>query len=559
MARRIRWQILIAFVSCTFVLALMSYLAITTAAIQRPVEGGDYVEALLDAPTQINPLIGDPSIDQGAADVQALIFDGLVRLSADGVPESALATSWIVDETGEVYTFVLRDGVRWHDGQPLTMNDVLFTIRAIQGPAFAGNPSLRAIWRASIVDAIDEHTLIVRLGSPFAPFLKYATFPILPSHLLADVSPEQWASSGFAQKPIGTGPYQIDQLSAERVLLRANPEYYRGRPFIDSIELRPYNSSQAALNDLLRGTIQGLSFTSTNDLRNFNVPRALHRFSAPLDGYTMLTFNLREGPLADLGLRRALAAGLDRDALVNTIFGKSAAVIDTPILPQWWAAAPEIGWYPFGQDRAATLLDDLGYIRNVTGMRSRDGVPLAFELITDGSSDRQATAQEIARQWALIGVSVSIITLEPDALQQRLSDHQFSMAIHSWQRLGGDPDIYELWHSDQADSGRNYAGLRDSEIDTLINRARTDSDSDIRIGAYTAFQRRWIDLAPSIVLYQPLLISITSTALGGLATDDAATPESPQPLMIGREGRFRDVIHWYLRSAREIRGDLREP
>ena len=484
MVRRIRWQILIAVVSSVLVLTLMSYLAITTAAVQRPVEGGAYVEGLLYTLRQINPLIEDSSVDQGASDIQALIFDGLVHIGPTGQSEPALALSWTVDQTGQIYTFVLRDGVRWHDGTPVSIKDVLFTIGAIQGPAYAGNPSISAIWRNVTVDQIDERTFSCRLNAPFAAFLEYATFPILPAHLLANIPPEQWATTPFARLPIGTGPYRVAELSAGRALLRANPNYYRGRAFIDSIELRYYDNPQAALNDLIRGEILGLSFPSTNELRTYNLPRLITRRSAPLDGYTTLTFNLRSAPLADLGLRRALATGLDRQELITRLFDGQALALDTPILPQWWAAAPEVGWPPTGIERATALLTDLGYVPGVDGVRMRDGKPLVFELITDGAPDRLAAAQEVARQWSLIGVTVQVQQLDAQELQRRLATHDFSIAIHAWQRLGADPDIYELWHSSQAQQGRNYAGLQDTEIDALIGRARQETDMDTRMSDY---------------------------------------------------------------------------
>lgn len=562
MVRRIRWQILIAVISSILVLTLMSYLAITTTAVQRPVEGGSYVEGLLYTPRQINPLIEDTSVDQGATDIQALVFDGLISLGANGStdPEPALARSWTVDQTGQVYTFVLRDGVNWHDGTPVTIADVLFTISAIQGPAYAGNPSLSAIWKSVTVDQIDERTFSCRLTAPFAAFLKYATFPILPAHLLAATPPEQWGTIPFAQNPIGTGPYSVAELSAGRALLRANPNYYRGRPFIESIELRYYDNQQLALNDLVRGTIQGLSFASTSELRTFELPRILERRAAPIDSYTTLTFNMRNGPLSDLGLRRALAAGLDRQALIDQTLDGQAVVLDTPILPQWWAASNEIGWPPAGPERATALLTDLGYLPGSDGVRQRDGQSLVFELITDGAADRLAAAQEIARQWSLIGVTITIQQLEAPELQRRLAAHEFSIAIHAWQRLGADPDIYELWHSSQAEQGRNYAGLEDDEIDRLISSARQDVDMETRMNDYRGFQQRFIDLAPSLPLYQPLLYYATNTTLGGVDFEAPALSTNTGPqLLIGRESRFRSVIHWFLRSAREIRGDLRQP
>lgn len=557
MARRIRWQILIAAVSSLLVLALMSYLAITTAAVQRPVVGGDYVEGLLYTPQQLNPLISDPMLDPGASDIQALVFEGLVRTGDSGLPEPGLASSWEIDDTGQVYTFTLRTDVSWHDGRPLTVDDVLFTVRAIQGPAFTGNPSVGAVWRTVMIDKIDQQRVRCRLRAPYAAFLDLATFPILPAHVLGNLAPEQWSTAPFSRVPVGTGPYEVREFTAERVLLGANPDYYAGRSFIDSIELRFFDSPQTALNALVRGEIQGLGFLSTNELRTFNMPRTIERHAAPLDSYTTLTFNLRDGPLTDQGVRRALATGLDRQLLIDQALDGQGGMLDSPILPGWWAAAPDAQWYGYDQERAAALLDDLDYQLQANGVRARDSVPLVLPLITDTAPDRVAAAEEIARQWAALGVTVEVEQLESQVLQERLIAHDFVMAIHGWQRLGADPDVYELWHGSQAETGRNYAGLQDSEIDQLLDSARQESDLEIRAATYAAFQRRWIDLAPSIPLFQPLLIYATTAELGGVDIDapSVASP-SGETLLLGRESRFRHVMDWYLRSAREIRGDL---
>src|SRR5689334_9025158 len=130
MARRIRWQIIIATVSSLLVLGLMAYLALTTAAVARPLAGGAYVEGLTAAPQQLDPLVSDVASDSTAVDMQALLFDGLMSIGADGLPEPALAQSVEVNDAGTVYTFTLRSDVTWHDGVPLNVDDVLFTLRA---------------------------------------------------------------------------------------------------------------------------------------------------------------------------------------------------------------------------------------------------------------------------------------------------------------------------------------------------------------------------------------------------------------------------------------------
>ena len=560
MARRIRWQILIAVCSATLVLGLMGYLAVTSAAVPRPLAGGAYVEGLAGAPQQLNPLLSDPARDPAAADMRALLFDGLMRIGADGLPEPALAQSWSVDDSGQVYTFTLRADVFWHDGQPLTADDALFTLHAIQNRSYAGDPTISAVWRDILIDRVGERSLRCRLAAPFAPFLTLATFPILPAHLLADLPPDQWSSAAFNQRPIGTGPYQIAEINAEHALLSANPRYYGGRPYIDSVELRFYPNAQSAHNALSRGEISGLGFLDTSQLGATNLPRDIVRHAVPLDSAVLLGFNLREAPLSDLGLRRALAEGLDKDELIRRALDGQVVRLDTPILSGWWAAVPDPSWYPADSGRAADALTSLGYAVGADGVRARDGKALAFELLTADDADRVAVANEIARQWAAIGVRIDVRPLDGESLRRRLAAHDFTLALYGVQRLGADPDVYELWHSSQAESGNNYAGLLDEQIDELLANARRDRDIATRTPSYEAFQRRWVELAPSITLYQPLFVYATTSQLEGIEFDksgDVPTDIAGSQLLLGREERFRNVVRWFIRSSREIQGELR--
>ena len=126
MSRRIRFQIVIAVISSIVVLGLMAYLAVARSAVSRPIAGGTYVEGVVGLPTTLNPLVSDTTKDLASADVQSLVFDGLVRIGLDGLPEPGLAESWDIDESGTVYTFTLRSDIQWHDGQAVTVEDVLY-------------------------------------------------------------------------------------------------------------------------------------------------------------------------------------------------------------------------------------------------------------------------------------------------------------------------------------------------------------------------------------------------------------------------------------------------
>jgi peptide/nickel transport system substrate-binding protein len=557
MARRIRWQMLIAAISSLIVLGLMASLALNTRTVSRPIEGGVYVEAVSPLPLQLNPLLSDPARDPTGADLQRLLFDGLVQHGTDGLPVPALAASLPeISPSGNVYTFTLRSNVQWHDGQPLTSDDVIFTFRAVQSSLFQGDRLAAALWRNVLFDRIDERRVRARLPEPFAPLLSLATFPILPAHLLADLPPEQWPTAPFNQQPVGTGPYQIEELTAERALLRANPNYYGGRPFLNNIELRFYGSPREALSAVARNEAMGTGLISVGDLRQTPLPPTMVRYQVPIDAYTQISFNLRRAPLNDQDLRRALATGLDRNALIQQVFEGQAQAIDTPILPGWAATATNPAWYAFDRQRAAEQLTALGYQLGADGVRALNGVPLVLSLLTDTAPDRVAAAQEIARQWGELGVRVEVEQVDEATVRERLERRDFAVVLHGWQRLGSDPDVYELWHSSQSESGANYAGLRDTQIDQALEAARATGDINERLNAYNQFQQIWIDAVPGIMLYQPLYNYFSVADLGGLDFDPANDAVNVQ--LFGREDRFRSINRWFLRSSREIRGDLRQ-
>ncbi|MBX0330623.1 peptide ABC transporter substrate-binding protein [Oscillochloris sp. ZM17-4] len=560
MARRIRWQIVIAALSILLVSGLLGRLALRNASVANPLSGGSYREAVLGAPAQPIPLLNDPLADPVGRDMGALLFDGLMRIGADGLPEPGLAESYEIDQSGLVYTFRLRRDVTWHDGAPLGADDVIFTLRALQSATQPGDPAAARAWQDVLVDRIDDYTVRCTLPAPQASFLSLARAPILPAHLLAGTPPEQWADTGYGSTLVGTGPFSLTELREDGATLTANPRYFGGRPYLDTVELRFIATHEAALSALTRGDVlaygerASLDGGAAQSLATISLAGRLRRSSVPLDEYAALSFNLRSAPLDDQPLRQALAHGLSKDALIERALGGLAAPIDTPILPGSWAASPDARWYSADPATAERLLGELGYDRGVDGVRQRDGRRLSLDLIVDGEPRRRAAADEIARQWGDIGVEVKVEELPAADLLQRLRDHDFTLAIHSWARIGPDPDPYALWHSSQA---LNYAGLADPEIDSLLEGARAEGEIGARSSDYTAFQQRWIDLAPSITLYQPLYVFATEQSLGGvgMAEQEIATSQ----LLFGAEDRYRTITRWFINSYREIQGDLRSP
>jgi ABC-type transport system substrate-binding protein len=154
---------------------------------------------------------------QADRDLVALIFCGLVKNGPSGTLLPDLAESWTVDPTGETWTFVLRDDVRWHDGEPVTAEDVAFTIEALQDPDYAGPAA--GSWNDATVAVVDPLTVTITLANPLGGFLQAATQPIAPAHLLADVPVSELVNDGFGRQPVGAGPFALVRLDDDHAEL----------------------------------------------------------------------------------------------------------------------------------------------------------------------------------------------------------------------------------------------------------------------------------------------------------------------------------------------------
>lgn len=562
MARRIRWQILVTIVSLALIFGLLGHLALSTTAQGDPVAGGTYAEALVGQVADLNPLRG-ALLSRPEADLTALIFEGLTRVETTGIIAPSLASAWETDSTEKAYTVTLRPDIAWHDGKPFSAEDVAWTVNWVKSPGFTGDPALQAVWSSVFVTVLDPTTVRFDLPAPFAPFANQLSMPILPAHLLQPADAAGWAA--FGRKPVGTGAYSLALLEPDRAELAKNTAYRTasapaqpieaGQPNLDRLIFRFYPTFEEAQLALRRGDVQSLAFNVTEQGEQV-LPADHQRVRAPLADYTVLTFNLRAAPLDDLKLRQALSYAISQEQVIERALGGRALPLQTPILPSSWAATDGLAGYRDTPERAAAnrLLDEAGWQRDAAGVRSRKGQPLRLSLVTSDSTERQAVAAELIEQLRLVGVEVQLEAVPGDQLSARLSGHQFNLALHGWSNLGSDPDVYELWHSSQADAA-NFAGLADERIDELLVEARQVASLETRASLYQEFQERWLSLAPSVVLYQPLLEQQLADNIQVLGLSPQA---SESEVLYSRSDRFRRLANWYEVTTRQIRPNLRQ-
>jgi peptide/nickel transport system substrate-binding protein len=538
MVRQIRWQILIAVTTALIIFGLLGSLALSSAATTRPLQGRVYVEGVIGTPKQLNPLAQPAEASQTERDIAALLFEGLTQVDERGHVEPVLAERWTASQDSRVYTFTLRSDRTWHDGAPVTADDVLYTVRGVQNANFPGDPALAALWRNVLVQKLDPRTIRFELSAPFAPFPSVARLPILPAHLLRTLRPEQWAGAPFSRRPVGTGRWQLQALDTTQALLVPFANH-PDTTTLDHLLLRFYPTADAAVQALGRRQVQGVATIATAGRRAPEPPRRTQRVLAPLGDYTLLAFNLRQAPLDDARFRQALALGINRHLLIANVLGGQAQPLDTPIVPGTWAADSQARLPEFRRSAAQQLLGRLGYVdTNGDGWIEQEGQRLTLPLLIADSGEQIALATEIARQLREIGIAIEERRVPAATLQQELAAHNFTLALHSWSNVGADPDVYALWHSSQANGNANYAGLRDSRIDQLLGEARATTNESTRTALYSQFQRRWVELIPSLPLYQNVLVYDVDAAI--------TVPSQAPAFLTARADRFSLLARWQI-------------
>ncbi len=405
-----------------------------------------------------------------------LLYDGLVRLDRDLTPVPALATSW---ESPEPTRFLLhlREGVRFHDGRPLVAEDVVHTLETLLDPAF-GAP-LRSLYEPiESVDAIDPHTVEIRLGEPYAPLLSYLDIGIVPR----EVESLETSSTG----PIGTGPYRLKRWDrGSEIVLEANGDYWGGAPKHREIEIVVVPDNTARAQAFEAGDLDLIqSPLSPQDIRRLSADPRFHAVRESGPSITYFNFNTARAPLDEVGVRQAISMLIDQETILSQIYEGSDESARSVLLPSSWTFSPEIAQPSYDPDRAEAVLDELGFLdEDGDGVRERGGKKLAFELGTHGEDlNRVQTVEFLQHQWKKHGISVHLRITDWPSFSVRRDASDYDLILLGWTQLV-DPDkgLYDQFHSE---GGLNWGGYRNPKVDELLERGRSTLDRSGRSSVY---------------------------------------------------------------------------
>ena len=516
-------------------------------------EGGVYTEGIVGRATNFNPIYATSEVDHS---VTRLVFANLFDYDQDNRLQPVLAESLTTDEKAQQYTLTLKPGLKWHDGEPLDIDDVIFTIQTIQDPD-ARSP-LRNNWEGVVVDRLDHLSLKFTLPASFSPFAANLVLAIIPQHLLASEDVKQLRNAPFNFQPVGSGPFEFKRLVAlsggggadkreVRITLSRNDEWRKTSLLEEALFLEEFSfwvvPTEERLAELFsQGQISGAfnldeqAITLDNadyDVVNLNLMNGVYLFFKNSSPY-----------LNDREVRYALASALDVPALLKVLPQKTQRIFG-PLLPEHDGYNLSLRPPQFDRQRARQLIQRAGWRSSDQGW-VKDGQRLNLILTTQKDSPYEILAYGLKTQLAEVDINVTLDLRTAGSVPfEILQNHNYGDMLIYGLNLGGDADIYSYWHSSQIESNStlrlNLAEYQSVQADEALDAGRSRSEPAIRRERYADFQKIWVADLPAMPLFRFQMTYYTLKGIQGPSEDI---------LLINNSDRFLRVERWAVLQRR---------
>lgn len=509
-----------------------------------PEAGGEYSEGMISQPRYINPILSQTS--EADADLVKLIFTSLFDYDKDGKLEKLLAQDYSVSDDGKLYTVTLKPGVKWQDGEELTADDVLFTINAIQDPAYKS--PLRSNWLSVDVATVDRYTLTFTLKKTYFGFLENLTVGILPKHIWENISSENFLLADYNLAPVGSGPYRFfdsEKDSNGNILsyeLRPYEEYFDHAPYISKLTLHFYPDQETLLDAYSRKEIMGINTAMPESLAKLQERKSTRVQEINVPRIFAVFFNTtKNAALAHDEVRSAIAYATDRNSIISEVLKGKGQEAYTAFLPFMEGYAADLAFPRFDENKANQILEDNGWVRGADGVRAKGGVILEFELKVPDWPELTQTAELLKTQWGKVGIRTNIVVLGAADLQQSAIRPREYQALLFGEAAMINSDPYSFWHSSQKhDPGLNLSLFDDKKADDVLLDLREELDDQKRMEMYKQFQEILLKENPAVFLYSPTYLYVVNNSVQGLDVKDANAPAY----------RLSNVENWYINTKR---------
>lgn len=515
-----------------------------------PAVGSSYTEGAVGEPITTNPLFASHDIDR---DLSRLIYAGLLTYTPDGAPAPDMADRYDISADGKIYTITLRSDLVWHDGTPLTADDIVFTVKLIQNPQYKS--PLRANWQGVSVEALNPQTIRFTLRAPYEPFIENLTVGIIPRHSWENITPEQMPLHELNLKPVGSGPYQFSGIKQDAAgsltsyaLTRAKT-YHREGPYLQTVIFQFYQTENALLSAWRIGVVEGFGpVANPSELPPATLANSLHSLAMPrIFG---IFFNQKQAPaLANSSVRFAIARAIDKNKLADSASASGKVPLDG-VLP--WVGAPNELKNTFNLETARALLDQDGWKEtDSTGIRQKrlkDAkgkqvlTRLTFTLSTSDWPDLLQTADAIKEMLRAVGIEIIIEKKSFTELQSSVIRPRAFDILLFGQVYGYEPDPFAFWHSTQTrDPGLNVALYASKSADKLLESARVTENPADRAQKYEQFSHLLLKDIPAVFLFSQLYLYLLPADMHGVNLSKISLPAD----------RFNQINLWY-RATRRV-------
>lgn len=507
------------------VVGVAALVALTACSANSPEDGGeggrDVNLQLYNQPTTFSPLVAQTGGNQL---IQTLNWDSLVGIDADGQYEPRLAEKWSVSDDGLVWTFDLRDDVKWSDGEPFTADDVVFSYNLYANPLTSANSgSFTTVVGADAIaagsattaagfEAVDDDTFTMTLTAPNTAKLIDIVEPqlfILPEHVYKDLPldglPENPA---FREPTVGIGPYIFSKwVSDDQVEFVPNPQY-RTKLGLDHV-YTTFMATDAAQAQLQAGEVD-FAQVSAADADRIGGLDGVNLQNVGGLGIMALHNAYDSGKLADPRVRQAIMYSIDREALVDKVLNGYGKVVDTVVYGPDWAVPDDLTHYTRDVPKAKELLAEAGW----------DPSTVVNLEIVPGPKDREQVLTIIAGQMQEAGINAQVKQVDGATINQLIADRQFDLLISGYGVFSVEPAAMNAIL--MCDNG-NLSAFCNPELDKLLKAGVATTNQDERASIYQDALRIVNAEVPIFPLYVPDTLAATSARLQGFKLNPLPT------------------------------------
>ena len=409
--------------------------------------------------------------------LNVMLFIGLTVHDVDDQVVPGLAESWDYDEDTYTYTFHIRDGIKWHDGEPFTADDVKFTIEAIMDPD-NGSENAPNYEDVQEITVTDDQTIAFKLAEPNVAFLEYMTMAILPKHLLDG---EDMQESDFFRHPIGTGPYKLESWDAgQSIVMVKNEDYYLGSPKIDKVIFKIVEDDNTQAVQLQSGEID-MALLDPKNAQSFKDTEDYTCYDMTTSDYRGIMFNFGNDYWTEnKDIIPAVCYGIDRQAIIDAVLLGQGMPAYGPLQRNIYNDE-KVEHYDYNPEKAKEILENAGCTMDDDGFYERNGEEIGFVIsVMSGEQDRIDIAQAAAQQLQEIGINCTV-----DIPAQMDWGGQMACLIGWGSPFDADDHTYKVFGTDK---GANYSGYSNEKVDEYLTLARQYEDQETRAKYYDLFQ-----------------------------------------------------------------------